>query len=77
MSQAEINRAAFRLLTNPEFAPLIQSWELELSNARTPPGPIDPYRLAMSQGDRERLLSIKLKADAHRQSLQKDRDNAG
>jgi hypothetical protein len=62
----KINRACFRLLTMPDMAPLLAWWELQLSNSPVPAGPVDPYRLAMAQGDRERLASIKTRAEAHR-----------
>ncbi len=68
VTQGQVDRAAFRLLTTPEFAPLIQWWELQLTNGLTPAGPVDPLRLAMAQGDRERLLGIKLRADAYRRT---------
>lgn len=69
--EESINRACHRLLTSAEFAPLLAWWELSLGNAMVPPGPVDPLRLAMSQGDRERLLGIKLRAEAHRKSTER------
>lgn len=69
--EQRVNRAAFRLLTDPDLAPLVQWWELQLSNAAVPAGPVDPLRLAMAQGDRERLLGIKTRAAAYRRAQEK------
>jgi hypothetical protein len=63
-----INRACFRLLTDADLAPLVQWWELQLANAMTPPGAVDFGRLAMAQGDRERLTGIKVRAMKHRET---------
>lgn len=71
MTEDEVNRACFRLLTQPDLAPLIGWWELQLLNSAVPLGPIDPLRLAMAQGDRERLLSIKTRAETHRKAQER------
>ncbi len=63
-----MNRACHALLTDPELQPLVLWWELGLANALVPPGPVDPLRLAMAQGDRERLLGIRVRAAAHQSS---------
>jgi hypothetical protein len=63
-----IRHAAHRLLTDPELAPLVQHWELSLLNAVLPAGPVDPLRLAMNQGDRERLVNMKALAAEHEKS---------
>lgn len=69
MTDAErVNEAAHRFLTDDGLRALREWWELQTSNAMTPPGPVDPLRLAMAQGDRERLLAIKVRADAHRKA---------
>jgi hypothetical protein len=69
VTQEELDRACFRLLTQPDLAPLIQWWEHQLMNGAIPPlGQVDPLRLAMAQGDRERLVGIKARADRYRKS---------
>lgn len=77
-TQADIDRACFRLLDSPEFRALIEWWELGLTNAPVPADrPVDPLRLVMAQGDRERLLAVKMRADQHRRRLEKERTDAG
>jgi hypothetical protein len=67
MTPAEaIGRAAYRLLTDPEFRPLMQAWELEITNAARLPSPIDPHQLSVREGDRLRLLWVKVQAENHR-----------
>lgn len=61
-----INEACHRLLTTPALRPLLDWWEIHLSMAALPPGPIDPLRLVMAQGDRERLQQIKARAAQHK-----------
>ena len=69
-NEQAVNRACFRLLEMPELEPLLRWWELQLLNGQVPPGPVDGLRLAMRQGDGERLLAIKLRAEAHRTAMQ-------
>lgn len=63
--QRDIDAAAFRLMDDPGFKPLLIWWELQLTNGAVGPGPVCPYRLAMAQGDRQRLLAIRLRAGQH------------
>ncbi len=56
--QEQIARAAHHFLTDPALAPLLGWWRATSLHAVMPPGAVDPLRLAMSQGDRERLLAI-------------------
>lgn len=64
---AKLQRAAYRLCSDPEFAALLEWWEAQLNTARVPTQmPVDPLRLAMAQGDRERLALIRLMSKQHR-----------
>ncbi len=52
-------------------------WTLQLLNAVVPQsGQLDPLRLAMAQGDRERLSAIKVRAAAHKRSQAKVKGQA-
>jgi hypothetical protein len=65
-----IDRACFVLMTDPEFEGLRLWWQVEAMQTALPPGaPVDPLRLAMAQGDRERLLAIQQRAEAHRRRI--------
>ena len=64
--QARVDAACHRFLTDPALEPLVKWWELQLLNSVVPPGPVDPLRLAMRQGDGERLTGIKHNAAAHK-----------
>ncbi len=57
--QEQLEAAAARLINEAQFRPLMEWWESQVSNATWPPGPVDPMRLAMAQGDRERLRAIR------------------
>lgn len=63
--QERINRACHLLMTVPEMAPLRAWWEASSLRAAMPAGPVDPLRLAMAQGDRERLLAVMARASQH------------
>jgi hypothetical protein len=65
-----IAAAAHRFMTDEGLRPLREWWELQLLNAQVPPGPVDPLRLAMRQGDAERLLAIKVHAAAHKSRVE-------
>ena len=60
--QERIDAACHRLMSDPAMRPLVQWWEATALRVALPPGPIDPLRLAMAQGDRERLLQIMQRA---------------
>jgi hypothetical protein len=68
----KIQRAALRLLIDPDLQPLVQAWELALLNAAPPSGVVDPLRLAMAEGDRLRLLWVKTQAEARRRAMEKE-----
>jgi hypothetical protein len=61
----QIDRACYRLLTDPDLRALVGWWESESLRAAMPPGPVDTSRLLMKQGDGERLLRIMQRASAH------------
>lgn len=71
--QDKIDHACHVLMTDPELAPLRGWWEAEALRGALPPGPVDPSRLAMAQGDRERLLAVMSRANRHRSKLEKNR----
>jgi len=74
VTEAErIAAAAHRFLTDPIMAPLLAWWQASSLHGVMPPGPVDPMRLAMAQGDRERLLSVYALANNHKR---KDGGNA-
>jgi hypothetical protein len=60
-----IDEACHRLLTDPALKPLLAWWEGEALRSKMPAGPVDPMRLAMAQGDRERLLAVMQRASQH------------
>jgi hypothetical protein len=64
-AQERIDRACYRLLTDPELRALVGWWETEALRSRLPAGPPDQGRLLMAQGDRERLLSVMERAGRH------------
>jgi hypothetical protein len=64
--EERIDEACFRFMTDPALAVLRASWEGQTLRSVLPPGPIDTNRLLMSQGDRERYLSIMSRADRHK-----------
>lgn len=66
---ARIDRACHRLLTDPGLEPLLLWWQATGTDALMPDGPVDPVRLAMTQGDRERLSRIKQRAARHMRSM--------
>lgn len=72
VTQAEVDRCCHRLVTSEEFRPLLTAWEMPLTTATVPAGPVDPMRLAMAQGDRERLWWLRHRAEIHRQTLTKE-----
>jgi hypothetical protein len=55
---ARVRFAAHQFLNDPALAPLLLWWQASSLHGVLPPGPVDPLRLAMAQGDRERLLAI-------------------
>lgn len=68
-----IDRACFVLMSDPEFEGLRLWWQVEAMQTVLAPGaPVDPLRLAMQQGDRERLLAIQQRAEAHRRRIKED-----
>lgn len=68
--QQAIDRACFLLMSEPDFEALRLWWQVEAMHAVLPPGSqVDPMRLAMAQGDRERLLAIQQRAEAHRRRM--------
>jgi hypothetical protein len=69
--QERIDAACFRLMTDPELAPLRLWWEAETLRAVLPPGPVDALRLAMNQGDRERYLMVMTRAERRRAAMAK------
>jgi len=60
-----INRACHRLLSDLDFEHFLNWWRATSLQAAMPAGPVDPYRLAMKQGDGERLLMVQKRAAAH------------
>lgn len=71
MTDAEkIDEACFRLMMDPALQPLRDWWEAQLRGV-FPAGPIDPLRLAMAQGDRERLLVIMQRAYRHKTTMER------
>lgn len=65
-----IDRACYRLLTEDDFEAFRLWWEITVNSSVVPPGvAVDPLRLVMAQGDRERLLAIRQRAEAHRRRM--------
>jgi hypothetical protein len=62
-------RAAWSFARSDELAPLRAWWRNQLEGARLLPGPVDPLRLAMAQGDRERLSLILVMAEQYEAHL--------
>lgn len=67
--EERIDRACWRLMTDPEMAVLMEWWSGEVDRSVFPPGPVDTSRLLMVQGDRERRLAILARAGRHRAKL--------
>lgn len=61
-----IDAACWRLMTDPELAPLLEWWSAQTDRAAFPPGPVDTTRLLMMQGDRERRLAVMSRAERYR-----------
>ena len=68
--EQRIQHAAYRLLVDPELRPLVQAWELNITNAPALTSPIDPLHLAGREGDRQRLLWVKLQAEEYRTRME-------
>jgi len=67
----KIDRACHMLLTHADLRPLVAWWEAASLRAKLPDGPVDPHRLLMAQGDRERLLAVMERANRHAETERK------
>jgi len=64
MSDDDLNAACAAFMREPALKPLLAWWAGELC-LPVAGGPVDPLRLAMAQGDRERLMAVQMRAAKH------------
>lgn len=68
-AEERLDEACHRFMSDPALAPLLAWWAGDLCRP-LPSGPVDALRLAMSQGDRERLSTVQFRAAAHVKRIQ-------
>jgi hypothetical protein len=64
--QDRIDQSCYVFMTDPALGVLRDWWAAEVDRVMVGAGPIDPLRLALLQGDRERRLEIMRRAEKHR-----------
>jgi hypothetical protein len=61
-----IDQSCYVFMTDPALGVMRDWWAAEVDRVMVGAGPIDPLRLALLQGDRERRLEIMRRAERHR-----------